>query len=367
MLTWHKGAERQRRQEALKQENAQLRQRVTELQEALAARDESLAQADTQAVHEQDLNGLMEYENDCLRTGLLDIQGNIAAAVGSAKGTISCVSQVAAKMDEHGTHLQRIVGELDGLADLSARSGHAVGQMAARAGEIGSILALIRGIAQQTNLLALNAAIEAARAGQYGRGFAVVAEEVRQLADKTQAAIGETDAAIGAMQGDVRAVGETFDQLCERVGRVSTEVGAFGKGLDGLYGSIRDAFREIDLMANRVFMSLAKLDHVIWKVNTYLSVNRREPMLTFVDHHNCRLGKWYYEGEGKQYFSHAARYGALEQPHATVHQGTRAVFDLLDRRPPDYAALRQALKVMEDSSTRVFEELDRILREVHTS
>lgn len=339
------------------EENAALLAEV----EALRAELETLRAASRR---EDQLNTLMTYENEHVRAGLSDIQGNLAMSVDFAKRTLTDIDVVTSDFSAVSTEIREIASYLRSLAEIAQTSNGVVGQLSSHAGRISEVLTLIRTISEQTNLLALNAAIEAARAGQAGRGFAVVAGEVRNLADKTQKAISDTRSVIESMLGNVSDVEDTSMTLVDGVHQVDDKVTGFENHLSQLHCCVDSAVADVGAMSDRVFMSLAKLDHVLWKVNTYLSINKREPSFPFVDHHNCRLGKWYEQGDGYTFFAKAAHYQDLAAPHAKVHNGTRRIFELLDEHPLEYQAVLDALDEMECNSDRVFASLDQILAEV---
>jgi len=96
---------------------------------------------------------------------------------------------------------QRTMSE---LVEAMMNVSQAIENLESETESVGSILDVIRGIADQTNLLALNAAIEAARAGEQGRGFAVVADEVRSLASRTQQSTEEIQAMISKLQNEAK-------------------------------------------------------------------------------------------------------------------------------------------------------------------
>ncbi|TRX74309.1 methyl-accepting chemotaxis protein [Pseudomonas mangiferae] len=102
--------------------------------------------------------------------------------------------------------IDRTTLSIEQLASEMNAAMQEVEQLAASSEQIGSVLEVIRAIAEQTNLLALNAAIEAARAGEAGRGFAVVADEVRNLARRTQDSVEEIRQVIEGLQNGTREV-----------------------------------------------------------------------------------------------------------------------------------------------------------------
>ncbi|WP_425326922.1 methyl-accepting chemotaxis protein [Pseudomonas hunanensis] len=124
-------------------------------------------------------------------------------------------SEAALMADQQAREGDRVVGEavaqIERLAGEVINSSEAMNQLKAESDKIGSVLDVIKSVAQQTNLLALNAAIEAARAGEAGRGFAVVADEVRSLAQRTQQSTEEIEELIAGLQSGTQRVASVMD------------------------------------------------------------------------------------------------------------------------------------------------------------
>ncbi len=121
-------------------------------------------------------------------------------------------AEAAVKTSLHGKKVvSDTVGKIEDLAHQMHSAGEAMTALQAESDKIGSVLDVIKAVAEQTNLLALNAAIEAARAGEAGRGFAVVADEVRGLAQRTQESAAEIEGLVKGLHHGTRQAVERFN------------------------------------------------------------------------------------------------------------------------------------------------------------
>ncbi|WP_390903465.1 CZB domain-containing protein [Vibrio tasmaniensis] len=114
---------------------------------------------------------------------------------------------------------------------------------------------------------------------------------------------------------------------------------------------------------NQIFLRLVALDHVAWKIDVYKNINSNITDIdNIVDHHNCRLGQWYYKGRGRDLLSDITSFKNLERPHEEVHlYGKKAVQAKIDG---DLELSFQYLEQMESSADNVISGLEILAQEL---
>lgn len=318
-----------------------------------------------------ELSREFEKSNGGISKGLTVIQDDLRKNSEFSQAINDITSKTAQNVLQSQESVGTIVGSLENLLEIINDSNTAIISLNSRTSDIGTIANMIKDIAEQTNLLSLNAAIEAARAGEHGRGFAVVADEVRKLAERTQKATFEISMTLQTLKQEAGDILTRSDNMTDIASSAQSDINDFEEVLSDFSKTVSNAADMSQFINGSLFATLVKVDHIIFKSNAYSTIINQDAQkaAAFTDHHNCRMGKWYYEGEGAKLFSHTPSYKKMESPHAAVHHAVLDTVPCAVRSDclmsENKAKILKNMSSMEKSSQELFILLDNMLVEAN--
>lgn len=204
-----------------------------------------------------------EQETQQVATAIHQMSATISEVAGNAASASAATRSATEEAAAGHQTVEETARSIQALHKEITNAAHVIGQVEKNSEGIGSVLDVIKGIAEQTNLLALNAAIEAARAGEQGRGFAVVADEVRNLATRTQESAGEIEEMIRNLQHNTHQAVKAMENGCTTAETNVQQANSARASLE----AINSAIETIDAMNRQIALASEQQSSVSEEIN----------------------------------------------------------------------------------------------------
>ncbi len=306
-------------------------------------------------------HALMNMSLDNQNHDLKNISTDLGLEMSKMHGVNDNIQSLAQIAEENKTNITGVAESITNLLTLITQSNDAINNFAQRSHDIGNVIQLIINIAAQTNLLALNASIEAARAGEHGRGFAVVADEVRKLAESTHKATDEISLVIQTMQQEITTIQAGSEEVYRIINETQSKIASFIDVFENLGHESTALYTAFNVLQKSLIINVAKIEHILYKSNAYLSFKLFKPAQDFTQHAISHL----FEDPicQKVLFSLVSESEVNASCAIIMRNITDALQKIdkeLDSTDIDYIATR--LNAMEEASQQFMQKLDNAIK-----
>ncbi|ANI59004.1 methyl-accepting chemotaxis protein [Pseudomonas sp. PvR086] len=202
-------------------------------------------------------------ETEQVATAMNQMTATVHDVARNAEEAAQAAQTADGKVESGQQVVRQSMARIEQLADSATSASSSIESLSAEIQNIGTVLSVIKSVAEQTNLLALNAAIEAARAGEQGRGFAVVADEVRALARRTQQSTEEIERLVSAL----RSAAQSSVQQIQSSGELVKLAVSDALQTESALGSIAAAVSLIQQMNQQIAAAAEEQSSVAEEIN----------------------------------------------------------------------------------------------------